>query len=220
MHTFFVLVNDTNIGKTHVVLALASELSENRRSVQIIKPVETGIRNFIEGDAPSAALMAGIDSENTRTLLAYPDPIAPRDAAEKQDVVLSLDLILSAYAELTPVDVRIVEGAGGIAVPIDKSDADWTDFIKRAPDDMIVLLVVENRLGAINQARTLMHYTRSQGLKPYLLLNETSPQSEDILLSNYKALCKEKMSYLGRLRFEEKRIDWYNGGLSTLLNCE
>ncbi len=46
-------------------------------------------------------------------------------------------------------------------MPIDVSGADWVDFAQAVAPDLIVI-VIEDRLGAINQARLTHHYIRSR----------------------------------------------------------
>jgi len=186
MQTLFVSGNDTGVGKTKIVATLAREIISRQSHVQIIKPVEAGVSDARGMDALEAARAAGVSAEDAHTLFTFSEPIAPLEAAAKSGLTLTLDLLLSAYAEVIETEVRIIEGAGGLAVPIGQNNEDWVDFIKRIPLD-IVVLVVEDRLGAINQGRTLSHYAKSKKLNSVFILHEVKKQDRSIRESNIKA---------------------------------
>ncbi|MFM8904445.1 MAG: hypothetical protein ACKOIB_04240, partial [Verrucomicrobiota bacterium] len=54
---------------------------------------------------------------------------------------------------------RIIEGAGGVAVPLGADGSDWSDFAAAVRPGLVVI-VVPDRLGAISQARTAYAYLR------------------------------------------------------------
>jgi dethiobiotin synthetase len=85
---------------------------------------------------------------------------------------------------LPAVDCRLIEGAGGLAVPLDEAGHDWADFARAIRADA-TLLVVEDRLGAINQGRLLAAYAKSKRLpRPLFLLNRIRPLAPAIQSSN------------------------------------
>ena len=215
MQTIFVSGNDTGVGKTKFVAALAREYVSRGTRIQIIKPIETGVLNNKGIDAPEAARAAGLPPENARTLFTFPEPIAPIDAAAKEGLTLTLDLLLSAYTEIIQTEVRLVEGAGGLAVPIGQNNEDWAEFISRIPVD-IVLLVIEDRLGAINQARMLSHYAKSKNLDFALILNEVEKQDGTVRESNLRALQNDDAALIGRLGHKQDNIEWLDDDRSFL----
>jgi dethiobiotin synthetase len=91
--------------------------------------------------------------------MALPAPIAPLAAAKKARKQLDLATLLKLYRAVPAAPCRVVEGAGGVAVPIDPKGKDWSDFAA-AIKPMAVIIVVEDRLGAINQARLAIAYLR------------------------------------------------------------
>ena len=150
--TIFVTGSDTGVGKTRVAGWIARALATSG-SVQVIKPVESGAG---EGRPADASVAAGHWAK-PHTLLSLPLPLAPLAAAAAAGVGLSLDDLLDRLAALPAADHRVIEGAGGIAVPIDPDGRDWADFAAAMHPDLVVL-VVEDRLGAINQARLASDY--------------------------------------------------------------
>ena len=154
MPVFFVTGSDTGVGKTHVSGLLARRLARDGFT-QVIKPVESGAASGRPADAPKAAG----DWAEAHTLLALPAPIAPLAAAKKARKTLDLATLLKLYRAVPAAPCRVVEGAGGVAVPIDPKGKDWSDFAA-AIQPMAVIIVVEDRLGAINQARLAIAYLR------------------------------------------------------------
>jgi dethiobiotin synthetase len=150
--------SDTGIGKTHVAGLIARLLSKRCR-VQVVKPVESGVASGRPEDAPAAA---GTWAESF-TPFALPRPMAPLAAAADAGIELSLGRIVAAMHALPECDWRILESAGGIAVPIDPSGADWTDVARCLNVDHVVC-VVDNRLGAINQARLISGYCHTKAV--------------------------------------------------------
>jgi dethiobiotin synthase len=154
--TIFVTGSDTGVGKTRVAGWIARALAASG-SVRVIKPVESGAGEGRPSDAPAAAG----DWASAHTLVSLPLPLAPLAAAAAAGVPLSLDILLGRLAALPPSDHRVIEGAGGVAVPVDASGRDWADFAAAVHPDLVVI-VIEDRLGAINQARLASDYLRAR----------------------------------------------------------
>ena len=154
MPVFFVTGSDTGVGKTHVAGLLARRMARDGFT-QVIKPVESGAA----AGRPADALKAAGKWAEAHTLLTLPAPIAPLAAAKKARKQLDLATLLKLYRAVPSAPCRVVEGAGGVAVPIDPKEKDWSDFAA-AIKPMAVIIVVEDRLGAINQARLAIAYLR------------------------------------------------------------
>jgi dethiobiotin synthase len=154
MPVFFVTGSDTGVGKTHVAGLLARRMARDGFT-QVIKPVESGSA----AGRPADALKAAGKWAEAHTLLTLPAPIAPLAAAKKARKQLDLATLLKLYRAVPSAPCRVVEGAGGVAVPIDPKGKDWSDFAA-AIKPMAVIIVVEDRLGAINQARLAIAYLR------------------------------------------------------------
>ncbi len=154
MPVFFVTGSDTGVGKTHVAGLLARRMARDGFT-QVIKPVESGAA----AGRPADALKAAGKWAEAHTLMALPAPIAPLAAAKKARKPLDLATLLKLYRAVPAAPCRVIEGAGGVAVPIDPKGKDWSDFAA-AIKPMAVIIVVEDRLGAINQARLAIAYLR------------------------------------------------------------
>jgi len=198
---FFVTGSDTGVGKTHVAGLLARRLSRDGFT-QVIKPVESGAGAGRPADAPKAA---GKWAE-AHTLISLPAPIAPLAAAKKARRSLDLARLLRRYKAVPSAPFRVVEGAGGVAVPIDPKGKDWADFAA-AIRPTVAVVVVEDRLGAINQARLAISYLRRRYDGPIgIWLNAARRPPAAVAASNRESLTAAGIpllgeSWKGRARF-------------------
>ena len=129
-------------------------------------------------------------------LARFTEPLAPTEAARRDGAIFSVENLCEKMRALPPCDVRLIEGAGGLAVPVDDSGRDWADFARAVAD--ATLLVVENRLGGICQARFLAAYCAAKRVPaPYFWLNEIREQSEGVLASNAREIPKIGIPVLG-----------------------
>jgi len=136
---FFITGTDTGIGKTVVSALLCAALD-----AYYWKPIQTGTR---EGtDSRTVARIA----ERPRTKILrecyrFAPPVSPHLAAQKAGVRIDFDKI-----RLPAIGVKenlIVEGAGGVLVPINDAQL-MTDLMKHF--GFPVLLVARTTLGTIN----------------------------------------------------------------------
>ncbi len=175
MRTLLVSGSDTDVGKTWVVGTIASLLIQKGCSVQIVKPVETGVANVEDSDVRSVLERCANDLVTGYTICSYRAPIAPAAAAEREGDSLELASILKRLAVLPEADWRIIEGAGSLASPIDRDGADWADLAERLSIERTAL-VVPNRVGAIGQARMVYSYAKGKRLNAGVWLNEIVEQ--------------------------------------------
>lgn len=188
MRTIFVTGTDTGIGKTRVVAALVRLLSAQGGRIQIVKALETGWGDPNECDARRAWRLAGT-SADAFTLQSFKAPLAPLAAAAAEGRRICLKELEEQLDALPPCDWRIIEGAGGLAVPLMADGRDWLDFARGIEAEPRLVLVVPNRLGAINQARMAHAYAMSRGLDPLVWLNESAPVDADVGEANFTGLC-------------------------------
>jgi 8-amino-7-oxononanoate synthase len=186
MRAILVTGSDTGVGKTHATAALARLLAVGGARVQIVKVVETGATAGNEGDAARAQRLAGGVGE-IFTLASFPVPLAPASAAALAGQKLSLEILVERARALPVCDWRIFEGAGGIATPIDDGARDWADFAAALEVDAVVI-VVPDRLGAINQARLAFARASSSKLRAGVWLNATAPVGCDVAESTRAGL--------------------------------
>ncbi len=176
MRTLFVSGSDTNVGKTWVVASLAQHLSAQGALVQVVKPIESGVCDGAKSDVSQVLERCTGGLVKGYTLRSYSMPIAPVAAAEFEGEELDFSEIESSISRLpADVDWRIIEGAGSLATPLSKDGRDWLDLAV-ALNVHALVLVVEDRVGAIGQARLVYEYANSKDLNCGVWLNEIEPQ--------------------------------------------
>ena len=145
----FVTGTDTGVGKTLVSLALIAAFRKSGLKVGAMKPIETGVET--EGPLDAIALRDAAGSTDPLATICpqqFALPAAPNAAASAEDREVDLNAIDAAYATLAKGrDLMVVEGAGGLLVPIQKG---WTmaDLARRL--DLPLLVVARASLGTIN----------------------------------------------------------------------
>src|SRR5262245_29141153 len=147
----FVTGTDTGVGKTVVSALLVASL--NRR---YWKPIQTGAS---EGTDRAAVMQfAGVTVEHThREAFLFDHPVSPHLAAALQGRRIDLETIRRP-ADSHPI---VIEGAGGVLVPINE-DALMIDLIRRlaAP----VVIAARTALGTINHTLLTIEATRRANL--------------------------------------------------------
>lgn len=212
MNTILISGNDTNIGKTWVCRALARYLASHNQSVQVVKIVETGITSNQKGDAKTAIEDCSRFSEKTCqafTLYSFTEPLAPVTAAHKAGCKLSLENIFCKIRSLPAANWRILETAGGLAVPLDESGLDAVDLALNLPVDYL-LLVVQNRLGAIHQARMLAAYAPHSKITTGIWFNDSIPVDNEITSSNYSELANLSIPIWGHQLYQSQALRFFD----------
>jgi dethiobiotin synthase len=206
MQTYFITANDTDVGKTYATGLLARHFATQGLSVQIVKAIDCGG----SGDAEWARAFANSEKVTCHTLLSTPEPLAPLAEANAATSAPTLTALLDALAELGDTDVRLIEGAGGIAVPIDPSGLDWCDFIDAYLPDLTIA-VVDNRLGSINQSRLLHSYLND---RPHaFVLNGVAAAESTVKVSNLEAYRSHALPLLGCVETGAEAIDFNDSNL-------
>ena len=152
MQTLFVTATGTNVGKTYTTLQLIQAFSKHNIRVGVCKPIETGVADtpldaqvLLEACQkvnPAFELLSPTDI----TAYTFPLPAAPFSADTEQTI--QIEKILDKVDELSTLcELLIVEGAGGLMVPITQ-DFMMIDLIKSL--NTKALLVTPSRLGCIN----------------------------------------------------------------------
>jgi dethiobiotin synthetase len=164
---FFITGTDTGIGKTVVAEGLIRALKAKGLSVCPMKPVESGCSRkkgkLFPPDAVTLLKASGVE-ETLDAVNPYRlrNPLAPSVAAEIEGIKIEKKKIVSACNRFSKkYDVTVVEGAGGIMVPIYKKYL----FLDLAVDLGLPLLIVARPgLGTINHTLLTIEAARNRGL--------------------------------------------------------
>jgi dethiobiotin synthetase len=170
---------DTGVGKTVVSCALAAGLRRAGLRVAALKPVETGV--VFDDPARDGARLSRAAGEmlplSLTAPITLPDPVAPLVAARATGTRIDLAALDdSLRAAASSADAVIVEGAGGLLVPVTEALAYDTLF---AHWHLEVVLVAANRLGVINHTRLTIAHLRRCGLPlRAVILNQIDPHPD------------------------------------------
>ena len=151
----FITGTGTEIGKTVIAGGLAASLKQAGMNVGVMKPISTGDR----ADAQFLKHAAQVDDELSSINPIYlRHPLAPSVAARMEGRDIDVSCVETAFAELQQkYDFVIVEGVGGIAVPI-QDDFLVVHLIKRL--QLPILIVAQVGLGTLNHTLLTVAYAR------------------------------------------------------------
>ena len=147
MPGLFITGTDTGVGKTYVTCHLAEKLRGEGVDIGVMKPISTGPAG--EDDALNLKKKLKLsDPLELINPIHLKHPLAPYPAARLEKRKINLKKIFSAYKELAKRHQTVlVEGIGGVAVPITK-DYCVIDLIKDM--GLPVIVVARAGLGTIN----------------------------------------------------------------------
>lgn len=206
--SIFVTGTDTGIGKTTVSAGIAAALHARGLAVGVCKPVETGCTSgpggeLLAADARFLRLVSGCRSDPVLVCpYALRAPLAPLVAAERERVSIDLEVLVRSYERVAVAhDVTLIEGAGGLLVPLTPT-VTYAEFVQRLR--IPVLVVVGARLGAINHALLTIRYAQSVGLRVLgYVMNALCAEADDAARSTVKVLARLLGPAIGEVPYLE-----------------
>ncbi|OHE16215.1 MAG: dethiobiotin synthase [Sulfurimonas sp. RIFOXYD2_FULL_37_8] len=148
----FVTATNTNIGKTYTTKLLLKEFASRGLKVGVIKPIETGVVDYpLDGEELLECvkeLNPKLWSLEVEDIVPITYELAASPFVASNNTALDLKKIISKVEELeASCDIIIIEGAGGLYVPIDENNM-MIDLIAKL--EAVTLLVTHCSLGCIN----------------------------------------------------------------------
>lgn len=197
----FITGTDTGIGKTTVAAGILKLLYGSKK-VSYWKPVQTG--TIIGDDTKEVKELTSLDDASfLEPGCRFPDPVAPMLAAKQFGKTIDLDKLMSFYNSVKEERFLVMEGAGGLLVPMTEETL-LVDFVKRL--SVPVIVVAPNRLGTINQTLLTLQCCRENGLEVLgVVLTRSEPSAR-----HGNAECIEKfgkVSVLAELKNNANRRD-------------
>ncbi len=188
----FVTATDTDVGKTVVTAGLAAIMQSLGYKAGVLKPLQTGA--ISQGSfliSPDLAFVKKIDPYiSTHASYVLKTPSAPYIAAEIEGVTYDFDVILRDYVKMNQkCDTVIVEGAGGLLVPVSPGVM-MSDLVKRL--NLPILIVARPNLGTINHTLLTINSAKEQGLKiAGVIINRYPEDTDDIAIKTAPRLIEE-----------------------------
>jgi len=156
----FISANNTDQGKTYSTLLLMEEFAKKGYKIGVMKPIETGVDN-IPVDGMKLFEKAKTLNPSLKTLsindivpIQHRLPASPYVSGK-----IDFEKIKNAYKKIKPLcDILLIEGAGGILVPVSKNFKmiDFLNFFNAK-----LFMVFGSRLGMINDFLLNKYYLES-----------------------------------------------------------
>ena len=163
----FITGTDTGVGKTFFACRLAALLRDLGYRVGVMKPAESGCAEQEGKLVPEDAIRlkeASASQDPLDRICPYPlrEALAPSVAAQRQGIILGIDRLMDVYDEISSShDITLVEGAGGLMVPLLPSYT-YADFARVLK--LPVIVIAANRLGMINHLLLTLEHARCKGV--------------------------------------------------------
>lgn len=184
MKNYFITATDTDAGKTHFSRAFIRALVSAEQKVAVYKPISAGCTweggQLVNEDAQF--LLAESNAQQTLAQvnpIAFEASIAPHIAAQKENIILSVEDCVIGYKpiEKTNADIIVTEGAGGWRLPLGGQQF-LSSFAVQTQQQ--VILVVNMKLGCLNHA----------------LLTYQAIKADQLSCVGWVANCQQAMPYL------------------------
>jgi len=184
-----VTATDTEVGKTVVTAALVRALRLRGFSAVGMKPFATGCRrqgaDLVSEDAEHLEEACEFEVEGGLICpVRYAEPVAPAVAARMVGRPVDVEAALDAVEHLaTRYDFLVLEGIGGLAVPV-TDELTVADFARRLGLD--ILVVARRTLGTLNHTELTVSYARAGGLnvRGIVLTGAEAPRDDISVATN------------------------------------
>ena len=191
MQPLLITGTNTEIGKTYVACGIARELKRRGIDVGVFKPFCSGSRE--DAELLIEASGSGDDIEIVNPFY-FEKPLAPYHAAMLDNLEIDISKCFAAFDILKQRhEILIVEGAGGILVPICEAEGEIYSFLDFFSDCAGKVVVVAGReLGTINHTWLTVKTCKEKGLDVLgVIYNDIKPaEKKEPYLSNPKIISK------------------------------
>lgn len=178
----FVTGTDTGVGKTIVTAVLARLLRMRGIRVGVMKPVTSGCREvdggLVSDDALLTCQAAGIPCSRDVTPYLLREPLAPAEAAKIDGIVIEFARIRESFERLAAAyDFVIVEGAGGLMVPLVGGFL-MADLAQEL--NLPLLVVARPNLGTVNHTVLTCFAAQQMGIPVSGVIINNFPKEPDL----------------------------------------
>lgn len=189
--SFFITGTGTGVGKTIVTAGLAGFFLSKGKNVSVMKPVQTGegksvsdleiVKTIVPGMTPLPKMLA--------TPYSFSLPASPLLAARSENREIDPDTIMKAFKESSSrpdIDILLVEGAGGLLVPM-TNDFLMVDLISKM--NIPAILVTAPELGTVNHTLLSIEAMKKRNLKiAGIIINKMPLQPGIVEKDNVKTI--------------------------------
>lgn len=199
---------DTDIGKTIATGLIAKSFLENGINTITQKFVQTGCNGLSEDIEVHRQLMGqellDIDKSGVTCPYVFKKPCSPHLAAKLEDKKIDCDVIRETTRQLlTSYDIVLLEGAGGLSVPI-TINYTFIDYIEE--EKIPLVLVTSSRLGSINHTLNSLEIAKSRNIRVIGLIYNLQESSDQKIVADSREIFE---IYLQKLGFDAPVVDMH-----------
>lgn len=194
---YFITGTDTGVGKTVVTASLMAAFQDRGVRCLPVKPIQTGYDSGHDDLHWCLSFSSQPLTECDRKLLSMyrlPLPASPHLAAEQTNTRIDVQSLEKSIAALSnDWNILLIEGAGGLLVPVNESHT-MLDLITAFKAEPIV--VTHSGLGTLNHTALTLHELDRRHLTPAaIVINDRQPvqHATDITIRN------DNIKQIGRL---------------------
>ena len=164
----FITGTDTDVGKTVITGLIAKQYYNEKKSVITQKWVQTGTEDYpfdLDTHQEISQIPQQLYAENKEHCCPYQFKLAssPHLAAQKENRYIEPKVIVDSYQKLKQkFEIVLVEGSGGPLMPLNEK-LTTLDLIEEL--QLEVVIVIANKLGAINHTLLTINALQQRGLK-------------------------------------------------------
>ena len=195
MNGFFITGTDTGIGKTIVSAAFMHAL-RGEKDVCYWKPIQTGIEE--DNDTETVKNLANCsENEIFDKGFRLEKPLSPHLSARLANVEITVKKTLDFIKNQKDEKFLIIEGAGGILVPLNENEL-MIDLMKSL--NLPVIIVARSSLGTINHTLLTIETLRNQDLEIFCVVMNGERNVEN----------ERAIEHFGKVKFRQCRnlINW------------
>lgn len=190
-NSFFITATDTDAGKTFVTAGLVRSMQRRKLNILALKPMACG---YDEGQL-NTDLVHLLDAQGLANnqvlkinLYHFQAPLAPWQSGLLEGQTIDSKKLLDwCETQGQSCDVKLIEGVGGLMVPLSKyfNVADWLVALQPMP----TLLVVRVKLGGINHMLLSLEALKQRGIQAVcVILNDADNSGQAMLQYHQQAL--------------------------------
>ena len=186
--SLFITGTDTEVGKTVVTAILGLAYQQGGINVGYFKPVQSGAKELVPPDAVFCQKILGLKiSPPELCAYIFEPPVSPHLAAKWADEEIDPVYIKTCYERLKrQYDALLVEGAGGLLVPL-KEGFFMRDLIKML--GLPLIIVARPWLGTLNHTLLTLECARRAGIEVLgVIINRAPLKPDPVVEDNIKTI--------------------------------
>ena len=193
---YFISGNDTNVGKTIVSSILVKKLEAN-----YFKPIQCGKNEFFEKDSDVVKKFCP-EAEIIPEIYFFKNPISPNIASKKEKRIIYIKKLLEIKRKHMKKQI-IIEGAGGLQVPINNKYL-MSDLAKKI--NLPLILVCKTSLGTINHSLLSIELIKKKKINFKGLIFVGKNINETIKTIEFfgQKILGKKINIIGRIPLKKK----------------